>query len=72
MSKHKEQPKAEAVIPDGRYFSLVKDSYSEARLLELVVKGGRVVEQSATVDLSRIQLGKLVRRIGETFGEAAS
>ena len=65
----KDQPKAVEVVPDGRWFQLIKDTFSEARLVEIVVRGGKVVETDSSVDLSRIQLGKLVRRIGETFGE---
>lgn len=58
-------------VPDGRYFQLKKISYSEAQLVEVVVKDGKLAEQEVSEDLSRIQLGKLVRRIGETFGEKA-
>jgi hypothetical protein len=65
-STDKQQTKS---LPDGRWFTLRKDSFSESRLIEIVVKSGVVVEQEESVDLSRIQLGKLVRRIGETFGE---
>ncbi len=60
---------AEILVPDGRWFQLCKESFSEAKLVEIVVRDGVVLELSQTADLSRIQLGKLVRRIGETFGD---
>ena len=57
------------LLPDGRYFSLTKVSFSEARLSEYVIRGGKIVSEDASEDLSRIQLGKLLRRVGENWHE---
>lgn len=55
-------------LGDGTYFKVQRLNAVEAQLTEAVVKDGGVIAHTEQVDVARIILGKLMRRIGEIYG----
>lgn len=61
--------KSETILPDGRWFCLKRATFAEATLSEVEIKDGKVISAETNEDLSKICLGKLLRRISETYGD---
>ena len=55
-------------LQDGIYYKVTRENALEARLTEVVIKNNEVIEHKEQVDVARIILGKLIRRVGDTYG----
>jgi hypothetical protein len=55
-------------LQDGTYFKVERVNAIEAKLTEAVIKNNDVIAHTEQVDVARIILGKLMRRIGDIYG----
>jgi len=58
----------EQTLEAGTYFKIKKLNSIEAEMTEVTVRDGLVTEKRKHVDVARIILGKLIRKVGDSYG----
>ena len=58
----------ELTLENGTYYKIEKLSAIEAQMTEVTIREGLVTTKTEHVDVARIILGKLIRKVGDGYG----